>query len=247
MPTLPSATASSLEALTQEYRAITNNLANVNTPGFKRARTSFRQLLDAMSTPADASGEAQAPGGTVYPVSAIDFSQGVLTRTGRSLDLALEGDGFFELETTEGPLYTRSGKFHVNAQRQLVDGAGRLVAGQAGPISLPPGVPPGQVGVSRDGGIRAGGSEIGRPRIVRFDQPSELVPAGDGCFRAPAGVAATEATDVSVHQGYVESSNVSAVEELIGLITVTRLYQANVKMLTAQDESLERILDVAAS
>ena len=246
MSSFPLTTASSLEALTEQYRAITNNLANVNTPGFKRTRTSFQQLLDQAAAAA-AADESLPPQAEVTAISGVDFSQGALSHTGRALDLALGGEGFFVLETPDGPLYTRSGKFHVNVQRQLVDGAGRLVASQGGPITIPPEVSPMAVLVSSDGVLHAGSEELGKLQVAQFEHPSELIPVGSGCFQAPDAAGRKEAENFSVHQGSVESSNVSLVEELIGLITVTRLYQANIKSMTTQDQAMKQILDVALS
>ena len=123
------ATTSSLQALSDQYHTIAHNLANVNTAGYKRRCSSFVQLLQQAQTLSDIA--------LIADQVSIDFSQGALTRTGRSLDLGLEGKGFFVLETPEGPLYSRSGVFRTNAEGQLVDSSGRTVAGEAGPIVIP--------------------------------------------------------------------------------------------------------------
>ena len=239
-----SAIASSLTALTEQYRSITNNLANASTPGFKRTRTSFQQLLDGATGQGPVS---SSTAGQVQQASAIDFTQGVPTPTGRALDAALEGEGFFVLETPDGPLYTRCGKFRGSGSGQLVDPMGRLVSGDGGPISFPPTVGMSKIAISRDGTIRAGTQSLGKLRVVTFADPSQLTPVGQGCFRAPAGAEMREAENVQVHQGFVESSNVSVVEELVGLITVTRMYEANLKSVQVQDESMKNLLNVAMS
>jgi len=243
MPTATNAVASSLQALTEQYRLITDNLANVSTPGFKRKRVSFGQTLaDAVGL-----GEPAPATGQISAISAVDFSQGPLTRTDKALDLALEGTGFFTLQTVDGELYTRCGKFRVNAQRQLVDPAGRIVGGDGGaPIVLPPTASTLDVQVSRDGTVRAGGATVGRLGIVSFSDLSKLVPEGNGCFQALPDAGRQDAK-VGVLQGFVEGSNVSAVEELVGLITVTRLYEANLKSISVQDEQMKTILQVAMS
>jgi flagellar basal-body rod protein FlgF len=237
------AIASSLEALTQQYRTITNNLANASTPGFKRTRTTFQQLLDNATSRA-APGES---GGRLSPSNSIDFAQGVLTPTGRGLDLALEGDGFFVLETPDGPLYTRSGKFRTNGEGQLVDPVGRLVSGDSGPITVPPTASTMDLVVSRDGRVSVGSQSLGKLKVVTFADASQLTPVGGGCFQAARSATVRDVEGAVVHQGFFESSNVSVVEELVGLISVTRLYEANLKSISVQDDKTKSLMQVAMS
>lgn len=230
-------TTSSLQALSDQYHAIAHNLANVNTAGYKRRCSSFLQLLQ----------EAQALSDIALIVDqvSIDFSQGALTRTGRALDLGLEGKGFFVLETPEGPLYSRSGVFRTNAEGQLVDSSGRTIAGEGGPIVIPSTASTAAVGVSADGSISVAGQGVGKFRLVEFENEMDLVPVGGNCFRAPVDAVTTPATNTAVRQGFQEASNVRVVGELVGLITVTRLYEANLKAIQTQDETLKNILQVA--
>lgn len=230
--------ASSLEALTEQYRAITQNLANANTAGYKRRVTAFQQSLAGRMSPAGPEAALEA---RVADRGAVDFAQGSLARTDSPLDLALDGGGFFVLETPSGPVYTRNGSFTVNANGQLVDKAGRMVAGEGGPVVVPPGVSAQKVSVDRDGQLSADGKALGKLRVVRFQDASALTPVGNGGYVAPRGASAAPAT-VGVHQGYQESSNVNVVEELVGLITVTRLYEANARNIRAQDERMKTLL-----
>ncbi|MGB2823922.1 MAG: flagellar hook-basal body protein [Phycisphaerae bacterium] len=248
MPSSIDAVSSSLEALTEQYRSITGNLANANTPGFKRTRVSFEQTL-AEAVSGSASSEQSGPAtGQVSANGAIDFSQGAMTQTGRALDLALGGRGFFTLKTVDGELYTRSGKLHVNDQRQLVDSVGRIVGGSGGaPIVAPATVSTMDIRVTREGDVRAGGTSIGRLEIVDFDDLSKLAPRGSDCFEALEGAGRKDAVAPAVRQRHLESSNVSVVEELVGLIMVTRLYEANIKSISVQDEQMKNILEVAMS
>jgi len=235
--------ASSMEALSHQYRTIAHNLANVNTAGFKRSKEQFSQtLLGQMGSPGEST-EAPATGVT-YGRAVVDFTQGALVQTGRSLDLGMDGAGFFVVESPEGPRYTRNGCFRTNAQGQLVDFAGRTVAGESGPIIVPSSVSTQRVQVSTDGAVSINGQNIGRLQLVSFDDPKALEPLDGTGFRAPANVQPAAARP-AVHQGFQEASNVSAVEELVDLITVTRLYEANVKTITAQDERLKSLLQVA--
>ena len=239
MPRALEATPSTLEALADQYHSIAHNLANVSTTAYKRRLSVFSQaLLEQMQT-----GEAGT--GVVSEQTFIDFTQGVLAQSDRPLDLAIDGEAFFELETPDGPLYTRNGTFHTNQEGQLVDFSGRTVAGAAGPIIIPSGVALGQVQVSRDGTISAAGQGIGRLKLVSFQDATQLEPIGGSCFRAPTDVTPEADQTAAVHQGYREASNVSIVEELVELIMVTRLYEANISAMLTDDERIKTILQVA--
>ncbi len=223
----------SLEALTGAYARITQNLANASTPGFKRHLSAF------------VSGSDGRGGGEISAKDYCDFTQGAMKQTGRSLDVAINGEGFFVMETPQGPLYTRYGSFQLNASRQLVDSLGRTVSGQGGPITIPPGAGPEEIQISSQGAISAGGSTVGRLRIVNFENPDRLIRAGAIHFRAPANVAPDDVASPALGQGFVESSNVNVARELVDLITVTRLYQANVKTIQTRDDHLKHLLQVA--
>jgi flagellar hook-basal body protein len=124
-----------LNGLTREFNIIAHNLANVSTVGYKRRCNTFSQSLTAQGAETEA-----GTGDSADLYATFDFSQGSFTETGRSLDFALCGKGFFVIETPNGPLYTRNGMFRLNQNGQIADSAGRIVAGQAGPISIPPDV-----------------------------------------------------------------------------------------------------------
>jgi flagellar basal-body rod protein FlgF len=234
---------SSLSALSTQYRGLTHNLANANTTGFKKRRSLFAQALDKQT-----GASSSAPGarsGKIQETSIIDFSQGALTRTGRPLDVAISGEGLFVIETSSGPLYTRNGTFTTNDRGQIVDSAGRTVAGTGGPIILPAGASASQVSISSDGQVSANGQVIGSLRIVEFKDKTLLTPAGQGTFRADPGAQPGVPEEISVQQRFQESSNVSVVEELVDLITVTRMYEANLRSMSAKDDQTEHILNVA--
>lgn len=238
-------TASSLEALGDQYRAIAHNLANANTAGYKRLCSSFIQVLQQVQAGQSGGLDVEIPGGPVFDQITIDFSQGAMVRTGRPLDLALDGKGFFVLETPEGPLYARNGVFRTNPEGQLVDSSGRTVAGEGGPIVIPPTASTAAVRLSGDGSISVAGQSVGKLRLVQFAEETVLTPVGGNCFGAPDTAEASPATDTTVLQGFQEASNVRVVEELVGLITVSRHYEANIKAITVQDEQMKNILQVA--
>lgn len=234
--------SASIDALMREYEIITHNLANVSTAGFKRRCNAFSRVLDEQST----QDEDFAPG-TIDLNSAFDFSQGSMVETGRKLDFALYGKGFFVIETPEGPLYTRNGLFNLNENGQLVDLNGRTVAGESGQISIPSNYGISQITVSDDGTINADGNSIGKFRIVDFaDDESKLIPTGANCYKMPdEEVVPVTAENIIVRQGFQESSNVQVVEELVDLIMVSRLYEANMEFLTVSKQNSSSLMSVA--
>jgi flagellar basal-body rod protein FlgF len=228
------ANASCQEALTTQFQTITQNLANVNTCGYKRILCDFISQADAAGGP---------PGVALKTVH--DFSQGAMQQTDRPLDLALQGQGFFVLETPQGQFYTRHGVFTTNAEGQIVDASGRGVAGESGPLIIPKATPLSSVSVGTDGTLAAGKNVLGKLKLVEFKTPEVLVALGEGAFQAPSNLAAS-AQKTTVHQGFQESSNVNVVNEMVGLITVSRLYEANAKAMHSRDERLKSLLQVAA-
>ncbi len=232
----------SIDALMQEFYIITHNLANVSTVGYKRRCNAFSRSLEAQGS----NWETYSPG-SIDLNSAFDFSQGSVTETGRALDLALYGKGLFVIETPEGPLYTRNGMFRTNSNGQIVDSEGRTVAGEAGPIMIPAGVGLSQLSVASDGSISAGGTAIGRFSIVDFGADEDkLVPAGANRYRMPEeGIVPVAAEQIVVKQGYLESSNVKMVDELVDMIMVSRLYEANMKVVSSQTQTSSSIMSVA--
>jgi len=232
--------STSIDALTKEFNIIAHNLANVSTVGFKRRCNAFSQSLDAQDP------ESYSPG-TIDLNSVFDFSQGSIVETGRPLDCALHGKGFFVIETPEGPRYTRNGTFNANQNSQIVDSLGRIVAGQAGPITIPGNVGISQLNVSNDGTISAGETAIGKFRLVDFnDNENQLIPTGDSCYRMPdVNIQPVEAENIIIKQGYQEASNVQIIDELVDMILVSRLYEANMKSITAEQQATGSLMSVA--
>ncbi|HNS20148.1 MAG TPA: flagellar hook basal-body protein [Sedimentisphaerales bacterium] len=231
----------SLNALTQQLDVIAHNVANVSTAGFKRRCNSFTQVLAAQEA---AQGEGEGKQGESQGL--FDFSQGSLVQTARTLDFALHGDGFFVIETPAGPEFTRHGVFTTNQNGQIVDTAGRLVAGTAGPLILPPEADITDLSVSDSGLVVAGQTTIGQLRIVDFPgERDKLVPVGQNCFKTPEDVDPVEATDVVVKQGYQEASNVKLIDELVNMILVSRMYESNMRLVSVKRESTTAALGVA--
>ena len=236
-------TVSGLDALTGQYLNITSNIANAATAGYKRRSSTFGYELSQ----AAGGGEQPAIGSnTLLMQSSIDWTQGRLQHTGRPLDVALTGDGFFVIETPEGPLYTRNGVFLVNDKRQLTDLLGRTVAGKSGPISIPSDVSPMDIHIADAGSLSAKGRSIGQLRVVKFDKPGDLEAVGTNTYRAPDRLVAEDAGDVMVTQGFQEGSNVNMVNELVSLISVARMYESNFKSISKYDDRLGELMKVVS-
>jgi len=150
-----------------------------------------------------------------------DLSPGLLTTTGRDLDVAIEGDGFFAIQAPGGPRYTRNGHFTRQPDGVLTMG-GAPVLGQDGPITLPPG----QVAIGADGTIKVGGEEIGQLAVFRFDDPSKLVREDGVRFRAPQGMVAIDVDDPALKSGALEQANVSLPTRMAQLTEVARSFEA---------------------
>jgi flagellar basal-body rod protein FlgF len=223
--------SASLKALNREFDIIAHNLANVSTTGYKRRCSSFSSALDDQQNAA---------------ASAMDFSQGNLVETGRTLDVAIYGKGFFVVETPDGPLYTRHGVFRANQNGQIVDSEGRSLAGAGGPLAIPTTTDVSRVTVSQDGRINADGASIGQFRIVEFgDKEDQLEAVGLSCYRAPQDVPAKDTEDVVVKQGYQEASNVEIIDELVGMIMVSRMYESNMRLVNVKKDTTNSVIGVA--
>jgi len=242
MSDIASQVASSINALEKEFGVITHNLANVSTVGYKRRYGTFSKMLEQQQ-----SGDKAESSSEIQIKSNYDFSQGNLIQTGRNLDMALSGKGFFIIETPEGPLYTRNGAFSTNKNGQLVDNQQRVVAGQSGPITIPSTADISQLNVAVDGSISIGTTPLDKLKLVAFKEGEEnLVPVGEGCFRmTDESNKPIEAANVVVKQGYQEGSNVKMIEELVNMIMVTRLYEANMKFMSAKGDTTNSLMGVA--
>jgi len=241
MPEITAQVGPSLQGLTREFEVIANNLANVSTSGYKRKFNDFSKSLAAFGA-----GAAKPNQNDLHLRTSHDFSQGSFIETGRSLDMALCGNGFFVIETPQGPLYTRNGAFRIDPNGHLVDLAGRTVAGDSGPLTVPSTVDPSQIAVAADGSISAAGVSMGKFKLVDFqDQQDKLVSAGLNCFQSPPGTDPIPAGNLVVKQGFQEGSNVQMVEELVDMIMVSRLYEANMKFITKNSEASKSLMDVA--
>jgi flagellar basal-body rod protein FlgG len=243
---------SGLDALDQRMKAISNNLANVNTTGFKRDRAAFVTMLyDDPRTPGAPAGAdtRYATGlgtGTGVRVAGTErmHIQGSLINTENALDVAIEGDGFFVITMPDGTeAFTRDGSFKLNAEGELVTNAGLRLQPA---LALPQGAQ--SVTIAADGTLSAivpgepAPVEVGQILVARFVNPAGLMPMGDNLYRETAGSGPAQSGPPGqdgagrLRQGALESSNVSTVQELVEMIETQRAYEINAKVINAADE-----------
>ena len=232
--------AGMLPRLTQQ-EIVANNLANVNTTGFKGSRRFFRRVLDNTLIQQGMHGE---PGMLTELEESMftNFTEGALKETRNPLDLAIHGDGFFVLQTGEDEdqvSYTRNGNFSLNAEGELVNGRDYRVMGEGGTIRIT-----GQeVVIQSDGSVVVDGEIVDTLKIVDFEQPYKLLRNGYGYF-TPVGSAEGDTPEkVDIKQGFLENSNVVAVLEMVRMIELNRNYESCQKAILAQDETLRKAVN----
>ncbi|MFZ0481267.1 MAG: flagellar hook basal-body protein [Terriglobales bacterium] len=212
------AACTALLARNQALDLVANNLANVGTPGFRGQHGVFRSLLASSSIMQPSSLNRAVNNYAVLGDADLDLSQGNVEHTGNDLDFALQGSGFFAVKTGSTTMFTRNGNFHVSAQGQLVTAAGDPVMGDNnGPIQIV-GAP---VSVSADGTISVNGVLAGKLKVVDFPAGTQLTALGQSYYSAPANTK-TSASQASIQQGGLESSNVNEVSSAVQLVTVQR-------------------------
>jgi flagellar basal body rod protein FlgG len=229
-------------AMDRNLEILSNNLANVSTPGFKANRPVFQAVL-AKQVAAVAPGEvAPPPTGerqdVIIAEIGVDMTQGSLVHTGNDLDIAISGDGVIGVETAGGVRYTRRGTMQLDANRRLTVGGVPIRAEGGGDIVIPP---ESYIVVDPNGGVYANEEFIAQMEFVQFADPQALVPVGGGFLQANG--AAQPAEGAEVLQGYLEDSNVNPIWGMTELIRTTRMFETAEKVISAfkqMDDKLAR-------
>jgi flagellar basal-body rod protein FlgF len=234
-------------ALARELDVVANNVANLNTTGYKADGLMFEEYLSSAA-------RADQTGGRVSFMrdrgSWRDMSQGPIERTGSPLDVAVDGNAFLVVQTPRGERYTRNGSMQINPTGQLVTGDGNPVLGDGGPITLQP--TDRQVSISRDGtiSVRQGTSKVdsvrGKLRLVSFDNPQQLQKDGSGTFNVTGGARPQDTTTSGLVQGAIEKSNVRGVVEMSRMIEITRSYTQIATLLQQQSDLGQSAIDKLA-
>ncbi|HAY06108.1 MAG TPA: flagellar hook-basal body complex protein [Hyphomonas sp.] len=217
--------------LMQEMQVVANNLANASTTGYKTDRAIFAEFLVATGPDSDSLSMGGLAG------HSFKFEQGALRTTGGQFDLAIQGDGFFAINTPQGPRLTRAGHFQLSAAGNIIDAQGNNVLGTSGnAITIPPEAT--QVAISGDGSVSYDGQLV--ERIGVFMPQGQLLRDSNTLFSAPEGYAAVETTGIV--QGALESSNVSPVLEVARMIEVQRAYEAGQSLLEKEDQRISQLI-----
>jgi flagellar basal-body rod protein FlgF len=220
--------------LMAEMRVIANNMANISTTGFRSRGVLFAEHI-AATGPGDPSLSMASAEGRL-----VSLVQGALSRTGGAFDLAIEGDGFFLIETPQGNRLTRAGSFMPSAEGELVtpDGMRLLDAGGA-PLSVPSGV--GQIAIGHDGTVSADGNPVAQIGLWAPSDPTGLIADGATRFEVPQGVEPLDGG--KVFQGFLEGSNVEAVSEIARMIEVQRAYELGQGFLDSEDRRIRSVVE----
>ena len=230
---------------------LSNNIANINTQGFKREmlvyeekKSPFQQIpLNSIDAQGLFSLQDGDPAVSYVQVirSLTDFSQGSLIKTDSPLDVAIEGEGFFVVDTPTGVRYTRNGNFHLDGLGQLVDKSGNIIMTRSEePILVPFGTR--EVTIAQDGSV-FGGTELdtdplGQIKIVKFDNPQTLEKEGEGFYKiSNASVKEILVDDAKILQGFTETSNSNAIHEMTKMIETVRQLEAYQKIIQSIDEA----------
>ncbi len=247
--------ATGMEAQQLNLNTIANNLANVNTPGFKRSKIEFQDLLyqRPRGVGTESGGGNLVPtgvevgNGSRVAATAKVFTQGQVNSTGEKLDVAVQGEGFFEVQRPDGTIaYTRDGSFKLSPTGQVTNNDGLPILSGFQPI--PPGAT--AVNISENGEVTvqsATGSQTFRLTLTRFANPSGLRSLGGNLYEESSASGTPEAGQPgeqgfgNVLQGYIETSNVNIVEEMVNLIVAQRAYEINSKSIQTSDEMLQSV------
>ena len=239
--------------LNEQYRMdiMSNNLANADTVGFKKEGSTSQAYSEVMAVKIkDTTENPNTPKllgnmslGVKIGETYTDFSQGSLRDTGNTYDLALSGDGFFNIEFTNkagetSTKYTRAGSFVLTTDGYLTTKDGDYVLGQNGRIQLS--TTAGNTVIDENGNIYQDNQLVAKIKITEFEDTNYLTHYGESMWDAKEGAVANDATDFKVHQGYLEMSNISVVTEMVNMISIQRQYEANQKLITTYDESLDK-------
>jgi flagellar basal-body rod protein FlgG len=239
--------ASGMMNLQMATDTLANNIANVNTTGFKSRYVQYQAFPEISVSRVDRSGApdiGQLTTGVEIVGTPLHFSQGTLQPTGNPLDVAIDGQGFLAVALPNGETgYTRNGNLKLNENRELtIEGQYKVLDRSNNPMVLPPEAK--KVVITEDGNVSTeAGQPIGQLRLVRFSNPKGLHAQGDSIFRGDNPIDIENGQGAKVVQGYVERSNTNVVHEMIQSITGMRLYESLQKSINTQSATLEKAVN----
>jgi flagellar basal-body rod protein FlgG len=225
--------AAGMAAQQQRMDALSNDVANVNTAGYKRVRLGFRDLVYQQN------GGVQTGAGAAATQIGRGYAQGALQSTGQPFDFAIQGEGYFQVRRADtGQIaLTRNGSFQLDANGRLVTPEGDSLVP---PVTIPRGIDPARVNVGADGALSAGGRRIGQIQLVTVPAPTGLSAAGSGYFNVTAASGGVRnATTATLQQGAIESSNVDLADAMVDMMDAQRSYSMASKAIHMQDQMME--------
>jgi flagellar basal-body rod protein FlgG len=230
--------AAGMAAQQKKLEAVSNDLANANTNGYKRVRVGFSDLMYEQAGRPAIDGKVQMGSGSRAIMGGRTFEQGAMTQTGIATDVAIQGDGFIKVKLSDGrDALTRDGNLRVDGLRRLTTASGGLVSPT---ITIPEGISQSQLSIAKDGSVLAAGRNVGKISLVNVRSPQNLLSAGENAFvttpRSGNAVAAPASTVLT--QGALESSNTDMSEAMVAMIESQRAYQLVSKAISTADEMM---------
>jgi flagellar basal-body rod protein FlgG len=228
--------ASSMRADAEALRVISQNVANAQTPAYRRAVPLVYSNFEVAAASTTAGTMASAE--PLRLETSVDLRPGTMQSTGEPLDLAVEGAAFFVVNTARGERLTRRGDFRLDAEGRIVTTAGETVLGTNGPIQLQGARP----SIGADGTVRVGDAVIDRLRLVEVSNAAALQPEGNGLYAVAAGEEPLDSSAAQVRQGYLETSNVQSVDEMISLMETMRRFEAAQHFIRGYDSMVDNAI-----
>jgi flagellar basal-body rod protein FlgG len=232
------AAASGMEAQQNQFNAIANDMANLNTTGYQGTQVGFQDLLYSGGGNSSGSPSISTGAGSSSAIVGRSDARGAIQNTGRSLDVAIQGPGYLQVRRDDGSVgLTRNGALQVNAQGKVTDSTGNPLVP---PLTLPKGTDADNVKIEPDGQVISGSKPIGKISLVNVPAPNQLQPDGDSMFSVTSGSGAIRpATGASLQQGALEGSNVDAAQDMTEMISAQRSYQMASQAIQYQDQMLQ--------
>lgn len=237
--------ASALSALERWQDAVAQNITSSDTNGYRKRTTNFSTTTagQIQTDPGPRAG-SDTVFQTLFPKvnTAISFTTGQTQPTRRDMDIAIQGEGFFEVQMPDGSrAYTRNGEFRLSSDRTIMAGPGQVLTEAGAPITLLQNGQP--LVMNRDGTLFQGDVAIGRLSVQRFADPSRLMPSTGGFFVPAPGMDPEPVEEPELMQGYLESSNVTPLREMVDLVLISRAYEANQKIINTIEQQMQKTLE----
>ena len=228
-----------MQVLSKSQEITADNLANINTPGFKGNKVFYHLFTETID------GEVVQ---STKPMQAVNLEQGILEPTGNEFDFGINGDGFFVVEANDQKYMTRDGRFHLDPDGFLVNGSGDKIQGESGPIQLneyfqasaETGTPS-RMEIAKDGTIKLNGKAVDRLKIVRVDDPAQLQRHGSAYFSVQDEDQMKDDVKGSVMQGYYEKGNVNPLNEMVGMMRNMQMFESQQRALRTTDDMLGHV------